>query len=104
MPRRSGNFSEYVSMRLRKVSFARGYVLAGQEKGETMQESVVDLVRSYGIKEFAKDYGISRPMIYRFLQSDGHHYEAIEKIFKKLKLRMMAFDPLKGSKDMKKAA
>ena len=83
---------------------ARAYVLAGQEEGETMQEAVVDLVRSYGIKEFAADYKISRPMLYRFLRLKGYHLETVVKVFKRLKLEMRAFDPSKGHKEMKKAA
>jgi DNA-binding phage protein len=101
---RTKSFDAYVSKQLRSRNAARGFVLSGQLEGESLQESVADLVRTYGIKEFVNDYGLSRSAVYRLLEKKGNFYATIVKILEKLKLDLWAVDSKKQVEMHEKAA
>src|SRR5260370_24806346 len=96
MPKRSGNWNPYVSEKLSVKAFAREYLLASMEEGKDLLESLRDLIRQRGIKEFCAERHLPEATVKRVLA--GSHstsmatYEKILKTFH-LKLRLAVEKP-----------
>ena len=101
---RTRRFDVIVAKQLRKRTMAREFVLAGQMEGETLQASVADLIRSYGIEEFVHDYSLSRSAVYRLMARKGNYYSTMEKILGKLKLKLWALGSKQEAEILEKAA
>lgn len=91
--RRHKDWTELAAKILKKKEGARGFVLQGQDEGETLPENIKSLIQCYGIKEFIEDYKLPRAKVYRFLAAPDDYWDVIILVMRKLKLEVRAHDP-----------
>lgn len=67
MPKRSQEWSESLSLDLRDPEFTREFILASLDEGTDLQSVLGKVVRTYGVKEFAKKVKMASPNLLRVI-------------------------------------
>ena len=65
MARRSRDWNEGLAADLQDPEFARGFLVAAIEDGITVQQALGKVIRSMGVKEFAKKIGVASSNVLR---------------------------------------
>lgn len=65
MPKRSVDWNETLSEKLRDLKFAKQFLLSLVDEGDSLQEALGRTVRGYGVKEFSKLVNLDEPAIQR---------------------------------------
>ena len=73
MARRSKNWDENLSGKLRDREFAKHYLLSLiQDQGLTLREALRETILAYGVSEFSKICGLAQPNISRALDEGSN--------------------------------
>jgi DNA-binding phage protein len=94
MTKRSRDWDEGLSQDLRDPEFAQKFILASLDEGLSLQNVLGKVIRSYGIKEFAKKIKMASPNVVRAI--DPKHnptQETLNRLLKPFGLRL-AVTPL----------
>lgn len=98
MAKRSVDWNEILSKKLRNLEYAQGFILACLEEDIPLQVALAKVVRAYGIKEFSVKTKIPSPNILRALNPKHNPSQAtLEKLLKPFKLKLTA-TPIKSKK------
>lgn len=87
---RTGNFDEYLSARLQKPSFARGYLIALTETEDplNLEGALKRTIECMGLKEFAKLAGIPQSNVSDYVRGKRKlKFETLNTYLKPFKLR-----------------
>ncbi len=89
MARRSKDWHEGLAEDLRDPAFARAYLTAAVDDGIPLQVALGDVVRAYGVKEFAELAGIQAPNLLRAIRpTHNPTQETLERLLKPFGLRV----------------
>ena len=91
MARRTKDWDKTLSEEMKNVEFAREFILALLEEGDTLQEALSKTIRAYGVKEFAQVSGLSDSNIVRSISPDHNPTEkTLSALLKPFGLRLSA--------------
>jgi DNA-binding phage protein len=94
MAKRSKNWDESLSKRLRDKEFAKNFLLALMEdEGLTLKEALRETIQCYGVSEFSELCGVAQPNITRVLDERSNPtLTTIEKLLEPFSLSVGAKD------------
>ncbi len=83
MARRTADWNEGLAKDLKNKEFAKAFILAALDDGFTVQEVLSKVVRSYGVKEFAKKINLPSSNLSRIINPKYNPtYETLNKLLK----------------------
>ncbi len=89
MTRRSINWNEGLAKDLRDREFASKFILASLEEGISLQSTLLTVIQSYGVKEFAKKIDLPSSNLLRALGRDSNPtVKTLNKILKPFRLSL----------------
>lgn len=89
MARRTADWNEGLAKDLKNPEFAREFILATLDRGLSIQEVLGKVIRTYGIKEFAKKIKMPSSNIIRAIDTKHNPtFETLNKLLKPFGLKV----------------
>ena len=89
MARRSINWNENLSKKLRDLKYSQGFIIASLEEGIPLQLALGKTIRAYGIKEFSTKTKIPSSNILRAINPKHNPSQStLEKLLKPFSLKL----------------
>lgn len=98
MARRTVDWNEGLAKDLQDPEFAKEFILSSLDEGMTIQEVLGKVIRTCGVKEFAKKVKLPSSNIIRAINPKHNPtYETLNKLLKPFKLKV-GITPITGKK------
>lgn len=89
MARRTVDWNDGLAKDLQDAEFAREFILSSLEAGLNIQEVLGKVIRSYGVKEFAKKVKMPSSNVVRAINSKHNpNYDTLNKLLKPFGLKV----------------
>lgn len=89
MARRSVDWNENLSKKLRNLEYAQGFILASLNEGINLQQALGKAIKAYGLKEFSQKAKMPSSNISRAINPKHKPSQAtLDKLLKPFKLQL----------------
>ncbi|MEI8194787.1 MAG: hypothetical protein WCI73_02645 [Phycisphaerae bacterium] len=89
MTRRTADWDAGLAQDLRDPEFARGFVQAALEEGVPLQLALAQVIRAYGVKEYARRVRLAPPNLLRLVRPRSNPtQDSLNRILKPLGLKL----------------